>query len=1367
MVRRHFTKYHAQTLVVLTIIAMCAWFMLADFSAAAKVAKHRAAKPQEMRPENLTTVLYGGNGGHSNADSINDGSLVIIDQANANTTLVGHPNGVARLTGLAFDSTGKLFASTQPAGGFPPPPPPMTSTLVTINPANGALTSNPVTITAGSGGPAISIADLAVQPGTDILFGVRSSNDGNNGQGFLYTINKTSGVATFIGDTHAFFASIAFAPDGTLYETAADLNFMTGDVINFRIMKVSPANGAIINSVATSTFFGALGVRPLDGVIFGGTGDSHQIFTINPTTGVATLVGDTGQNFVGDLAFSPVSNTGVNAYRQTNLVSDIPGVGQILDPNLVNPWGMTFSSSSPFWLSDNGTGVATLYAGDNASGPITKNTMTVTIPGGKNTGVVFNGSSDFVITDGSGTGPARFIFDTEGGTVAAWKSGTTAITKVTTPNAVYKGLAIGNNGTANFLYAANFNSGKIDVFDKNFAAITLSGSFTDPSLPAGYAPFNIQNLGGKLFVTYALQDADKEDDVPGAGHGFVNTFDFNGNFLGRFISMGTLNSPWGITLSPASFGQFGAELLVGNFGDGRINAFNPANGAFLGTLNNQSGTPLLIDGLWALNFGNGGSGGDVDTLYFSAGTGDEDHGIFGKLQPAAPAGVLLQFSSATYTVNESGGSATITVTRTGDLSQTATVKFATFDGTASQQKDYVGTAGTLSFAAGEVSKTFSVLIVDDAIPEADETVNLILSNPTGAGLGSQSTAVLTIKDNDSGAPPSAVSTTRSTAGANAASIQAAVDQFRADLGGANNGVGGTFFNGRREINWDGVPDASSAPNNLPANFFNSNSPRGVVFSTPGDAAGAFQVSAKTGNPTNTPVRFGNLNANYPNIFSTFSPERLFTALSTTGNVTEVNFFLPGTNIPATVSGFGSVFTDVDLATSTKIQYFDSANGLLLEQNVPANAGNGSLSFLGVSFTNRRIARVRIFSGNSKIGPDDNPAGGTDIVVMDDFIYGEPQALPITSAKTFVASLNGAQEVPPKVTNGTGTGIVSLGADDTVGKASLFFTGLTSPANAAHIHGPGAPGVNAPVIFPIAVPAATTGQANDVAINLTAQQVQDLKGSLDYMNVHTNNNPNGEIRGQLQWNPIEESSFFVRQHYLDFLNREPDAGGLSFWATQISGCGVNTTCISNRRIDVSAAFFFSQEFQLTDFFVYSVRKASFGVLPTFSQFTLDRSQIGFGSDADKKTFTEAFVQTGDFLGVYPTTLSGSAFIDKLIATIQAGSGVDLSSKKADLENEYVSEATQAASRARVLRRVVGYTEFTNVEFNRGFVAAQYYGYLKRDPDPGGFNFWLNILNNTNPSNIRGMVCAFITSAEYQLRFGVSVRTNSECAGVTTP
>jgi hypothetical protein len=228
---------------------------------------------------------------------------------------------------------------------------------------------------------------------------------------------------------------------------------------------------------------------------------------------------------------------------------------------------------------------------------------------------------------------------------------------------------------------------------------------------------------------------------------------------------------------------------------------------------------------------------------------------------------------------------------------------------------------------------------------------------------------------------------RSAAGASPASIQPTVDQFRSDLGGANNGAGGTFATGRREINWDGVPDASSSPNPFPANFFNSNSPRGVVFSTAGSG---FQVSAKAGNPTTTAVRFGNINPNYLNDFQTFSPERLFTAIGS--NVTDVVFFLPGTTNPAVVSGFGAVFTDVDSATSSSLQFYDQSGASLGVFAVPAlPPGSQNLSFLGVSFNGgERVSRVRIRSGDVALGPNDNPAGG-DVVVMDDFIYGEPQS----------------------------------------------------------------------------------------------------------------------------------------------------------------------------------------------------------------------------------------------------------------------------------------------------------------------------------------------------------------------------------------
>jgi uncharacterized protein (TIGR03118 family) len=248
---------------------------------------------------------------------------------------------------------------------------------------------------------------------------------------------------------------------------------------------------------------------------------------------------------------SPNALTIGNAYRQTNLVSDIPGAGQILDASLVNPWGITQSATSPFWVSNQGTGTSTLYGGDVNGSPLTKNTLTVTIPGGSNTGVVFNGGSGFVITDGSGTGPARFMFATTNGTIAAWRSGTVAIQKVSSANSAYTGLAIANDALAYVIYAANFRAGTIDVFGANFSAVNFGpGTFIDSSLPAGFAPFNVQNLGGKIYVTYALQGPGH--DIPGPGNGFVNVFDTTGHLLQRLVSNGVLNSPWECYRPPAS-----------------------------------------------------------------------------------------------------------------------------------------------------------------------------------------------------------------------------------------------------------------------------------------------------------------------------------------------------------------------------------------------------------------------------------------------------------------------------------------------------------------------------------------------------------------------------------------------------------------------------------------------------------------------------------------------------------------------------------------------------------------------------------------------------------------------------------------------
>ena len=332
------------------------------------------------------------------------------------------------------------------------------------------------------------------------------------------------------------------------------------------------------------------------------------------------------------LSMSVVPASAGTDYRQTNLVSNQPGQAAIQDSSLVNAWGMSESATSPLWISDNGTGVSTLYSipAGNPAG-LTKAALTVTVPptaGGlmsAPTGQVFNGGPAF--------GGANFVFDSEDGVISGWSSGTSAVVGVDHgSSAVYKGLAIANPGLDSaVIYATNFRAGTIEAYKNNFASASLPGDFQDPTLPTGYAPFNDQVIGGELYVTYALQDAAKHDDQPGAGNGFVDVFNLDGTLKDRLISGGALNSPWGLAMAPSNFGAFGGDLLVGNFGDGRINAYNAATGQWLGALDDASGNPLVIDGLWGLMFGNGVNGGGLDTLFFTAGPDGESNGLFGSL----------------------------------------------------------------------------------------------------------------------------------------------------------------------------------------------------------------------------------------------------------------------------------------------------------------------------------------------------------------------------------------------------------------------------------------------------------------------------------------------------------------------------------------------------------------------------------------------------------------------------------------------------------------------------------------------------------------------------------------------------------------
>jgi uncharacterized protein (TIGR03118 family) len=350
------------------------------------------------------------------------------------------------------------------------------------------------------------------------------------------------------------------------------------------------------------------------------------------------------------LGTAPVGATShVGTYRQINLVSDQPGKAQLMDPDLVNAWGLAASPGtnakpgSPLWVADNGSDKATLYAGASPTS-VMKVPLVVNVTGAAPTGEVFNPDpTAFMVHDKMGNkGAALFLFDTENGTIDGWSPGVnpngsnpstvTEVARNNGANAVYKGLAIAqrSNGKT-YLYATNFRSGRVEAYNSNFKPVELPGGlFVDRRLPAGYGPFGIAEINGKLYVSFAKQDATLHDDVAGMGHGFVDVFTNDGAFVRRLVTRGALNSPWGLALAPSNFGRFSGDLLVGNFGNGHINVYNPVTGHHLGQLRRPNGKPIVIDGLWGLRFGNGNAA-KTNQLVFSAGPNDESHGLLGKI----------------------------------------------------------------------------------------------------------------------------------------------------------------------------------------------------------------------------------------------------------------------------------------------------------------------------------------------------------------------------------------------------------------------------------------------------------------------------------------------------------------------------------------------------------------------------------------------------------------------------------------------------------------------------------------------------------------------------------------------------------------
>jgi uncharacterized protein (TIGR03118 family) len=472
------------------------------------------------------------------------------------------------------------------------------------------------------------------------------------------------------------------APTGLTYTAPATLNVGTA------ITPLSPTvTGTVTGYTVSPALPAGLALNATSGVISG-----TPTATAAQATYTITASNSAGSTTYG-LAFK-VDPAIPSAYTLSALVSDGAATAVSTDVHLKNPWGIAALSGGPAWVTNNHDHTSTVYDG---TGLI--QTTVVNIPAGANgpgdvTGIVASSSAtDFQVTNGTTTAPARFIFVTESGSLAGWAPTVNATNAIVvyndTTGAIYKGLALANNGTANFLYAADFHNNRIDVFDKTFAKVAVAGGFTDPTLPAGFAPFNIQavTISGTtmLVVAYAKQDGTATEEVAGAGDGIVNTFDLNGTLLKHLIARGgQLNAPWGIAVAPANFGSLSNALLVGNFGDGKINGFDAGTGAFIHAVSDANHNAIVTGGLWALWFGNGGRNQPTNTLYLAAGINGEVNGLFARIDLGAtapdivaPTGVAITAPAAASTVS---GTVNITANATDNVG-VASVKFQVRVGT--------------------------------------------------------------------------------------------------------------------------------------------------------------------------------------------------------------------------------------------------------------------------------------------------------------------------------------------------------------------------------------------------------------------------------------------------------------------------------------------------------------------------------------------------------------------------------------------------------------------------------------------------------------------------------------------------------------
>jgi uncharacterized protein (TIGR03118 family) len=870
------------------------------------------------------------------------------------------------------------------------------------------------------------------------------------GNGFINVFDTSGVLVSRFASTNALNspwglakAPASFGPFGN--------DLLVGNFGDGHINVYDPGNGDWLGALNDSSGTNLVAIIGLWALAFGNGANAGSTNTLYFTAGIPGPGALEDHGLLGGLSpVFPAATIGAT-FSQHNLVSDLPGLADHMDTNLVNPWGIAFSATSPFWISDNHSGFSTIY---NSSG--TPSPLVVTIPppnGGTPPaapdGIVFNGTTDFVA---SGTSPARFIFATEDGTISGWAGGSSAVLKAdnSTSGTVYKGLAMASSGGNNFLYAADFHNGRIDVFDASYNPATLAGNFADPTIPAGFAPFNIQNIGGQLFVTYAMQDADRHDDVGGPGHGYVNVFDTSGHLLRRFASQGVLDSPWGLAMAPAGFGAFGGALLIGNFSDGRINAFDPVSGNWLGAVLNVGGTAFAVPGLWGLAFGNGGSGGDTHTLYFTAGINGENDGLFGSLSPTVPTFFAGVDKGIGVQLNWAGGTAPFLLQKKASLAETNW-----FDVLTTSNRSVIVTKESDANLYRVSDQATTTVLPFSALLSGESEVPAVVTTGSGRGTISLEGSNLTYQISFSGLSGPAIA--------------------------AHFHLGASPTNTSNTVLPLTVPAATSGTIS------------GSMLLTPDQAAiflgGMAYVNIHTANNGGGEIR------------SQIVPLRMSISLNGANEVPPVTTTATGTGSLTLIGN--QLFYDIHysgLAGPATLAHIHgpadpstSASPL-----VPLATPSGTSGSIGGLVSLDPTNLTYLLSGLTYINIHSTTNAGGEI---------RGQIWPVQLG----ASLSGAAEIPAVASGGSGSGVFTI-LNNTL-SYNVTFTNLTSNATASHLHGPAdATQTASPMIFFSNVPSATSGTISGTT-SVTSQQFLYLMEGLMYANIHTVNNGGGEIRGQ--------------------------------------------------------------------------------------------------------------------------------------------------------------------------------------------------------------------------------------------------------------